>query len=114
MRANVQDKPTTIWIDAGKQRFRSFVELNAWLGARCHALQGEVLRHDHDQFSLGELPPVPDGGSRVSAILFPRDSVELVKVVFGDARRRGDALPSPSSRRGMMLDGLVTSCARRR
>jgi transposase len=33
-----------IWIDAGKQRFGSFVELNAWLGERCRLLW-EELRH---------------------------------------------------------------------
>jgi len=30
-------QPARIWIDAGKQRFGSFTELNAWLGARCRA-----------------------------------------------------------------------------
>ena len=35
---NVQDSRRRIWIEAGKQRFSSFVELNAWLGARCRAL----------------------------------------------------------------------------
>jgi transposase len=29
---NVQDSRRRIWIDAGKQRFGSFAELNAWLG----------------------------------------------------------------------------------
>jgi hypothetical protein len=35
---NVQDSRRRIWIDAAKQRFGSFAELNAWLGERCRAL----------------------------------------------------------------------------
>jgi transposase len=32
---NVQDSRRRIWIDAAKQRFGSFVELNAWIADRC-------------------------------------------------------------------------------
>ena len=38
---NVQDSRRRIWIDAAKQRFGSFTELNAWLG---RALPGVVGR----------------------------------------------------------------------
>ena len=31
---NVQDSRRRIWIDAAKERFGSFVELNVWIGAR--------------------------------------------------------------------------------
>ena len=52
---NVQDSRRRIWIDAAKQRFGSFDELNAWLGTRCRA-QWEAIRHpDHDQFSVAEM-----------------------------------------------------------
>ena len=51
---NVQDSQRHIWIDAAKQRLGSFVELNAWLAARCRALW-EVVRHaGHRQFSVAE------------------------------------------------------------
>jgi hypothetical protein len=52
---NVQDSRRRIWIDAGKQRFGSFVELNAWLGDRCRALWDEVRHPEHDQFSVAEM-----------------------------------------------------------
>jgi transposase len=52
---NVQDSRRRIWIDAGKQRFGSFAELNAWLGARCRALWEEVRHPEHDQFSVAEM-----------------------------------------------------------
>ena len=44
-----------LWIDAGKQRFGSFVELNAWLGARCRSLWDEVRHPEHKQFSVAEM-----------------------------------------------------------
>lgn len=57
---NVQDSRRRIWLDAGKSRFGSFAELNAWLLSRCRALwltlrhpeyQGltvaEMLEHEH-------------------------------------------------------------------
>ena len=52
---NVQDSRRRIWIDAAKQRFGSFVELNAWLGDRCRALWAEVRHPEHDRFSVAEM-----------------------------------------------------------
>jgi len=52
---NVQDSRRRIWIEATKERFSSFDELNAWLGARCRA-QWDAIRHpDHDQFTVAEM-----------------------------------------------------------
>ena len=52
---NVQDSRRRIWIDAAKQRFGSFVELNAWLADRCRALWQEVRHPEHKQFSVAEM-----------------------------------------------------------
>ncbi|HEY5283736.1 MAG TPA: IS21 family transposase [Polyangia bacterium] len=52
---NVQDSRRRIWIDAGAQRFGSFVELNAWLGVRCRALWSEIAHPEHSQFSVAEM-----------------------------------------------------------
>jgi hypothetical protein len=52
---NVQDSRRRIWIDAAKVRFSSFVELNAWLSARCRALWDEVKHPEHTQFSVAEM-----------------------------------------------------------
>jgi hypothetical protein len=52
---NVQDSRRRIWIDAAKQRFTSFAELNAWLGERCRVLWEEVRHPEHDQFSVAEM-----------------------------------------------------------
>jgi transposase len=52
---NVQDSRRRIWIEAGKQRFSSFDELNAWLAARCRALWEEIRHPEHEQFSLAEM-----------------------------------------------------------
>jgi len=52
---NVQDSRRRIWIDAAKQRFGSFSELNAWLGQRCRALWDEVRHPEHEQFSVAEM-----------------------------------------------------------
>ena len=52
---NVQDSRRRIWIDAAKQRFGSFVELNAWLGARCRSLWDEIRHPEHKQFSVAEM-----------------------------------------------------------
>jgi transposase len=52
---NVQDSRRRIWIDAAKQRFGSFVELNAWLGARCRTLWEEVRHPEHKQFCVAEM-----------------------------------------------------------
>jgi len=52
---NVQDSRRRIWIEAGKRRFGSFVELNAWLAARCRALWDDVRHPEHSQFSVAEM-----------------------------------------------------------
>jgi hypothetical protein len=52
---NVQDSRRRIWIEAGRRRFGSFVELNAWLGERCRALWNEVRHPEHSQFSVAEM-----------------------------------------------------------
>ncbi len=52
---NVQDSRRRIWIDAAKQRFGSFVELNAWVADRCRALWAEVRHPEHKQFSVAEM-----------------------------------------------------------
>ena len=52
---NVQDSRRRIWIDAAQQRFGSFIELNAWLAARCRALWEEVRHPEHGQFSVAEM-----------------------------------------------------------
>jgi len=51
----VQDSRRRIWIEAGRRRFGSFVELNAWLGERCRALWNEVRHPEHSQFSVAEM-----------------------------------------------------------
>jgi len=52
---NVQDSRRRIWIEAAKQRFGSFVELNAWLGVRCRALWEEIGHPEHEQLSIAEM-----------------------------------------------------------
>jgi len=52
---NVQDSRRRIWIDAGKQRFGTFTEVNVWLGQRCRELWGEIRHPEHDQFSVAEV-----------------------------------------------------------
>ena len=52
---NVQDSRRRIWIEAAKQRWSSFAELNAWLGQRCRALWDEVRHPEHEQFSVAEM-----------------------------------------------------------
>ena len=52
---NVQDSRRRIWLDAQKQRFSSFAELNAWLGERCRALWSEIRHPEHPQFSVAEM-----------------------------------------------------------
>tara|TARA_B110001454_G_scaffold99778_1_gene94249 strand:- start:995 stop:2518 length:1524 start_codon:yes stop_codon:yes gene_type:complete len=52
---NVQDSRRRIWIDAAKQRFGSFAELNTWLGERCRSLWAEVRHPEHSQFSVAEM-----------------------------------------------------------
>jgi transposase len=52
---NVQDSRRRIWLEATRQRFGSFAELNAWLGARCRALWEELRHPEHGQFSVAEM-----------------------------------------------------------
>ena len=52
---NVQDSRRRIWIEAGNQRFGSFVELNAWLAERCRALWEQVRHPEHEQFTIAEM-----------------------------------------------------------
>ena len=52
---NVQDSRRRIWIEAGKQRFGSFADVNAWLGARCRALWEEIRHPEHARFSVAEI-----------------------------------------------------------
>ncbi len=52
---NVQDSRRRIWIDAARQRFASFAELNAWIAERCRALWGEIRHPEHEQFSVAEM-----------------------------------------------------------
>jgi transposase len=68
---NVQYSRRRIWIDAAKQRFSSFAELNAWLASRCRALWEEIRHPDHEQAHLMPMPEPFDGyvekGARVSS-----------------------------------------------
>lgn len=52
---NGQDSRRRIWIDAGKIKFGSFSELNAWLAQRCRALWDEVGHPEYTQFSVAEM-----------------------------------------------------------
>ncbi|MEO6747927.1 MAG: IS21 family transposase [Caldimonas sp.] len=52
---NVQDSRRRIWIDAARQRFGSFVELNAWIAERCRSLWAEIRHPEHKQFSVAEM-----------------------------------------------------------
>jgi transposase len=52
---NVQDSRRRVWLDAGNQRFGSFIELNTWLGQRCRALWDEVRHPEYEQFSVAEV-----------------------------------------------------------
>jgi transposase len=52
---NVQDSRRRVWIDAAKQRFGNFDELNAWLGVRCRGLWSDVRHPEHSQFSVAEV-----------------------------------------------------------
>jgi hypothetical protein len=52
---NVQDSRRRIWREAGKQRFGTLAELNAWLGVRCRALWEELCHPEHQAFSIAEM-----------------------------------------------------------
>ena len=99
---NVQDRRRRIWIDATKQRFGSFVELNAWLGERCRALWQEIRHPEHDQFSVAEMieherphlmsMPAPfDGYVEKPA----RASSTRARLNFGGQKRASDAAFRP-------------------
>ncbi len=52
---NVQDSRRRVWIDAAKERFGNFIELNTWLGQRCRAVWDEVRHPEYEQFSVAEV-----------------------------------------------------------
>jgi len=52
---NVQDSRRRVWIDASRQRFGSFEELNVWLGQRCRELWAEIHHPEHSQFTVAEM-----------------------------------------------------------
>ena len=52
---NVQDSRRRIWLDAQKLQWRTFAELNAWLGERCRALWSELRHPEFTQFSVLEM-----------------------------------------------------------
>ncbi len=51
----MQDSRRGIWLDAQKQRFSSFTELNVWLGERCRSLWSELRHLEHKAFSVAEM-----------------------------------------------------------
>ena len=51
---NVQDARRRIWIDAKRQRFSSFAELNTWLAARCRNLWLELKHPEHGSITLAD------------------------------------------------------------
>jgi transposase len=52
---NVQDSRRRVWMDAAKERFGNFIELNTWLGQRCRAVWDEVRHPEYEQFSVAEV-----------------------------------------------------------
>ncbi|NJD33626.1 MAG: IS21 family transposase [Betaproteobacteria bacterium] len=52
---NVQDSRRRIWIDAQRLIWRSFEELNVWLGERCRALWQQIRHPEFGQFSVAEM-----------------------------------------------------------
>ena len=52
---NVQDSRRRIWQEAGKERFGSFAELNAWLLTRCRALWQELRHPEYQGLSVAEM-----------------------------------------------------------
>lgn len=52
---NVQDSRRRIWIEASQMIWRSFEELNAWLGKRCRQLWQEIRHPQFRQFSVAEV-----------------------------------------------------------
>ena len=55
MEKNVQDSRRRIWLDAAKERFGSFAELNAWLLARCQALWQELHHPEYTGLTVAEM-----------------------------------------------------------
>jgi transposase len=52
---DVQDQRRRIWLEAQKQQFATFAEVNVWLGERCRE-QWHALRHpEYKQFSVAEM-----------------------------------------------------------
>jgi transposase len=52
---NVQDSCRRVWIEASRQRFGSFEELNVWLGQRCREPWAEIHHPEHSQFTVAEM-----------------------------------------------------------
>jgi len=52
---NVQDSRRRIWLDAQKQKFSSFTELNVWLGERCRSLWNELHHPEYKELSVAEM-----------------------------------------------------------
>ena len=52
---NVQDSRRRIWIEAGKRRWSTLDELNAWLAERCRQLWQEIRHPVHGRFSVAEV-----------------------------------------------------------
>jgi transposase len=52
---NVQDSRRRIWQEAGKHRFGSFAELNAWLLGRCRVLWQEVRHPEYRELTVAEM-----------------------------------------------------------
>jgi hypothetical protein len=44
-----------VWIEASRQRFGSFEELNVWLGQRCREPWAEIHHPEHSQFTVAEM-----------------------------------------------------------
>ena len=52
---NVQDSRRRIWVEATQKIWRSFDELNAWLGQRCRALWDEIRHPEYGEFTVAEM-----------------------------------------------------------
>ena len=52
---NVQDSRRRVWQEAGKHRFGSFAELNAWLLGRCRVLWQEVRHPEYRELTVAEM-----------------------------------------------------------
>ena len=96
---NVQDSRRRVWIEAGKERFGNFIELNAWLGQRCRALWDDVRHPEYEQFSVAEaLEHVPGVGRAQSLfgamrVLRTEGQHAVVPEQCGGGGRSGGRLP---------------------